>query len=152
MSYNLGLAAIQVHDRFEQYQNQKIQENREKVNQLTEQLETLKNLLAKINSDRKGGKDLDYKDDADARALIEAIIAINPNLTEAGKYAWKGDEIDLLVDNLNNETKSLTNKINPLMMEVTSLIEGRNRVTTIASDCEREHKEGMRSFVRGQRV
>jgi hypothetical protein len=103
-------------------------------------LDVIKNLLIQINNARKETENLDFSA-GDRRALVDEVYKINPNLISG--YKWKKTDIEGLVENLNNESKLITSRLNPINLEITEVLQQRNRVTEIMTDIQRTCSELM---------
>lgn len=111
-------------------------------------LDKLKNLLTILSADRMGPdgkevKQIDYSKTPGKRALIDEMRAmlnedqdVPDEFFKEGCYSWPGSKISDMIERLNEQEKSLTRKLNMIVLELTDIKQKQNLMPELLAKLE----------------
>lgn len=148
--YNIGQMAIQLHQGVEGVKAKEISKKLFEIEELTEKLEIIKDLLAALNRDRDVNKAINWEGNPEMMGLVDSVRKVSPNTIDPGKYSWQPEEIDRIIESINTEATTLSSKINPKTMLLTQSFQERNEITKIVADMIKEIRDLCQNLVRHQ--
>ncbi len=156
VGYNLAAHALSLHEQNYATQISKVEEQFAQVEQWTDQLNHITNLLAEINNAKKRGDSvLDFsgiQNPETGNLLVDDVRAISPHLIPDAIYTWKKDEVDLLIDSLNNQAKGIATRINPTTMRANQGLQDIGELVKVFHDIIKLARDEVQYYVRHQKL
>ncbi len=160
--YNVALEYLKAHGPNETLKNKELHEKIDSLDTIHGRLKTIHNAISALTHEQKEHKKANFSSNAEVRAWIDELYAMNPKIFESGnektnadpdaRYIFKDEEaIKVVTQALDGETKLLTVESNKILMEVQHKYSDSADLVRIIHDGIKAEAESIRALINGQK-
>lgn len=133
------------------YHSSVVDSHMQKIESMNETIRQLTNFQQEINRQRPTGRiDLNTPEGVQ---MVDAMREVLPRALDSHTYFWNNEkEIDNLMENINQEIRLLTNKIQPETSKMAEAFDNRKTLITEFNKLMKELIELCSRMIRQQRV